>query len=227
MKIISNPSVPYFVSWSGGKDSCLALFRAMQKYGKPQFLLTMMTEEGVRSRSHGLSKTVLEKQAQLLQIPILFYSASWQDYESIFIRALHDIKNKDIRLGIFGDMKISDSPHWTAHKEWAIDVCQNAGMTAEQPLWKDDESVLLKNIFDHHFVAKIISVKSDLLSSYYLGKVLDTHLINHFIEKGIHPLGEKGEYHTIVVDGPIFETSLALKDGDKILKDGYWFLDVS
>src|SRR3990167_2199153 len=78
----------YFVSWSGGKDSCLAIFRTIQKYGKPQYLLTMLTEEEFRSRSHGLARTVLLKQAHLLEIPIKFYATSWNDYESVFIKAL-------------------------------------------------------------------------------------------------------------------------------------------
>jgi hypothetical protein len=73
----NNPA--YFVSWSGGKDSCLALFRTIQKYGKATYLLNMLTEDGYRSRSHGLAKTVIEKQAYLLQIPIKFYAAAWID----------------------------------------------------------------------------------------------------------------------------------------------------
>src|SRR5688572_24932883 len=89
---VSKNTISYFVSWSGGKDSCLALFRTIKTYGSPKYLINMLTEDGERSRSHGLARTVLEKQANLLQIPINFYSASWNDYESVYINALYDLK---------------------------------------------------------------------------------------------------------------------------------------
>ncbi len=63
---INNDIRSYFVSWSGGKDSCLALYRATQLYGKPYCLVNMLTEDAFRSRSHRLSKLVLEEQARLL-----------------------------------------------------------------------------------------------------------------------------------------------------------------
>ncbi len=217
---------PYFVSWSGGKDSCLALFRAIQKYGKPKFLLNMLTEEGNRSRSHGLSRAVLEKQAHSLQIPILFYAASWNDYESVFISALHDLKKEGIKMGVFGDIKISDQPNWLAQRQWADHVCEQAGISAYEPLWEDKVETLLQDIFAAGFAAKIISVKADLLSADYLGKMLDENLISDLMKKGIDPAGEKGEYHTVVLDGPIFIKPLELKQGECVLKNGYWFLDV-
>ena len=109
-------TIPYFVSWSGGKDSCLALFRAIKKYGKPTCLLNMLTEDRFRSRSHGLAKTVLEKQAQLLQIPIHFYSTTWDHYELTFLNALNDLKKQGIAMGIFGDIKIPNNPEWNNHR---------------------------------------------------------------------------------------------------------------
>ena len=216
----------YFVSWSGGKDSCLALFRAMQKYGKPKFLLNMLTEDGHRSRSHGLTKTILEKQANLLQIPIKFYSASWNNYESVFKNALHDLKNEGIEMGVFGDIKIPEQPDWIAHREWADEMGKQTGISVYEPLWEDTTESLLEDIFNAGIVAKIISVKADLLSADYLGKILDRNITTTLMMQGINPLGEKGEYHTIVLDGPIFTKPLSLTHGESVLKDGYWFLDV-
>lgn len=216
----------YFVSWSGGKDSCLALFRTIQKYGKPQYLLTMLTEEGFRSRSHGLSRTVLSRQAHLLEIPIKFCAASWNDYESVFIKALHDLKKESVEMGVFGDIKISDNLDWVAHRQWADHVCHQTQLSVCEPLWEDHTVALLQGFFDLGFVAKIISVKADLLSADYLGKILNKDLIIEFMEKGIDPAGEKGEYHTIVVDGPLFTAPLHLTEGERVLRQGYWFLNV-
>ena len=219
-----NPA--YFVSWSGGKDSCLALFRTIKKYGKPKYLLNMLTEDGCRSRSHGLTRTVIEKQASSLLIPINFYAATWSDYESVFINALYDLKREGIEMGVFGDIKIPDKPDWIAHRQWADRVCDKAEITAYEPLWEDSAEILLQDFFDAGFVAKIISVNAELLSANYLGRILDKELIIEFMRLGIDPAGEKGEYHTIVIDGPIFTKPLCLQEKERVLNGGYWFLDV-
>lgn len=223
---ISANTIPYFVSWSGGKDSYLALHRAIQKYGKPKLLLNMLTEDGNRSRSHGLTKAILEKQAHLLQIPIRFYSASWNQYEFVYSNALRELKKEGIEMGVFGDIKIPEHPDWTAHRQWADQMCEQAGLSAYEPLWEDSTESLLENMFDLAFVANIISVKADLLSADDLGKTLDKNLLLTWKEKGINPLGEKGEYHTIVSDGSLFTEPLPLQKGKTVLRDGYWFLDV-
>jgi diphthine-ammonia ligase len=85
---------------------------------------------------------------------------------------------------------------------------------------------LLQDFFNLGFVAKIISVKADLLDADYLGRILDNKLILEFVEQGIDPAGEKGEYHTVVIDGPIFTKPLDLVEREHVLEEGYWFLDV-
>jgi diphthine-ammonia ligase len=224
--IPTSSNAPYFVSWSGGKDCCLALFRAIKQYGKPNYLLNMLTEDSYRSRSHGLAKTVLEKQAHSLQIPIHFYAATWNEYESVFINALYELRKNGIEMGVFGDINISDKPDCILHRQWADHVCSKADIFSYEPLWEDNVETLLQDFFDAGFVAKIISVKSEFLSANYLGKILDKELIIEFMKLGIDPSGEKGEYHTIVIDGPIFTKPLYLEERERVLKDGYWFLDV-
>lgn len=186
----------------------------------------MLTEDGYRSRSHGLTRTVIEKQASSLLIPINFYAPTWSDYESVFINALYYLKREGIEMGVFGDIKIPDKPNWIAHRQWADRVCNKAGITAYEPLWEDSVEILLQDFFDAGFVAKIISVNAELLSANYLGRILDKELIIDFMKQGIDPAGEKGEYHTIVIDGPIFTKPLCLQEKERVLKEGYWLLDV-
>lgn len=224
--VAASNNISYFVSWSGGKDSCLALFRSIKTYGAPKYLINMLTEDGYRSRSHGLAKTVLEKQANLLQMPINFYSASWNDYESVFIDALYDLKKEGIAMGVFGDIKIPNKQGLIVNRQWADHVCDKAGILSNEPLWGDSVETLLHEFFDAGFVAKIISVKADLLSADYLGKILNRDLIIEFIKQGIDPAGENGEYHTVVLDGPLFTKTLFLEERDQVLKNGYWFLDI-
>jgi len=219
-------NISYFVSWSGGKDSCLSLFRAIKKHGNPKCLLNMLTEDGFRSRSHGLTKTVLEKQAHLLGIPINFYAATWNDYETTFLNALHELKKTGIEMGVFGDIKIPDNPDWANHRQWADEICNKANISTFEPLWEDKIECILQELLDEGFIAKIISIKADRLSPDYLGRTLDKDLIIELTEQGIDPAGEQGEYHTIVIDGPLFANPLRLEENGRVLRDGYWFLDV-
>ena len=83
-----------FCSWSGGKDSCLALYHAVRNGGKADRLLTMLEENGERSRSHGLPLTLLQQQAEALSIPLIVRSTSWDDYEATFISTLREFKEE-------------------------------------------------------------------------------------------------------------------------------------
>ena len=83
---------PFFCSWSGGKDSCLALYHAIQTGGRPECLFTMMAENNHTSRSHGLSRSLLEHQADRLGIPIVFRSATWDEYEATFLSEKLELK---------------------------------------------------------------------------------------------------------------------------------------
>jgi len=111
---MSIKSHPFFCSWSGGKDSSLALYRAIKEGGKPCFLLTILTEDNQRSRSHGLLSGLIEKQALALGIPLIFRAASWENYEEAFTSAICALREQGIETGVFGDIDIEE------HREWVI-----------------------------------------------------------------------------------------------------------
>ena len=71
-------------SWSGGKDSCYALMKAMEDGKTPVVLLNVMNEKGVISRSHGLPRYILQQQADAMNIPLIAITSSWNDYEKLF-----------------------------------------------------------------------------------------------------------------------------------------------
>jgi uncharacterized protein (TIGR00290 family) len=223
---MTHTNYPYFVSWSGGKDSCLALQRAIQDYGKPHYLITMLTEEGERSRSHGLKRSILQAQADLLGVTILFYDTSWENYEETFINALQELRAQGIEGGVFGDIKIAYNLDWIAHCEWAQKVCAAANMTAQEPLWNDSEESLIASFLESGIMAKIIAVKNNCVDTSYLGEILTAQIINELIEQGTHPLGETGEFHTLVIDSPLFASPLKVIGQDHVLRDGYWYLDL-
>jgi diphthine-ammonia ligase len=213
--------VSFVCSWSGGKDSCLALYRAMQAGGKPLFLLSMLREDGERSRSHGLLPDLLQAQASSLGIPLVTRTASWSDYEVVFIAALQELNAAGVRAGVFGDIDIDD------HRLWEEKVCAAAGIGACLPLWKASRLELLDEFLDSGFEATVVVTKAERLGKDYLGRTLNRELVREFECLGIDPSGEEGEYHTVVTDGPIFSQPLGIETDERALHEGYWFLGIS
>lgn len=209
-----------FCSWSGGKDSCLSLYRSTKNGFSPKFLITMMTEDPGRSRSHGLSSILLRKQSELLDIPIIMKPTSWNDYEANFTMLLNDMKSKGIDYGIFGDIDLQE------HLDWISRVTQNAGIKYIEPLWNMKRCDVVSEFLNSGFKAKIVACKGDIMDKKYLGMDLSFELLNEFESKGIDGAGENGEFHTLVYDGPIFKDNLKLINRDICEKDGYLFLDI-
>jgi len=210
----------FFCSWSGGKDSCLALHRAITAGAKPAYLLTIISEDGIRSRSHGLRKDVLEAQASAMGIPLLMRCATWAEYELVFIDALHEISKQGVKSGVFGDI---DFP---PHLEWEEKVCAQTNMTACLPLWGCERPALLNEFLSLGYKAMIVTVEEKKLDKKFLGRIIDLEIVNEFREIGIDPCGENGEYHTLVFDGPAFSRPLSIETGPIIEYSGYGTIDV-
>lgn len=210
----------FFCSWSGGKDSCLALYHAINNGGMAKYLLTMLTEDGSRSRSHGLSEIVIKAQTALLGIPLVVGCSSWDDYENVFVSAIRKFKHGGIEYGVFGDIDLDE------HLQWVERVCSSAHLQAYEPLWKRSRMDLLEEFLDLGFRATIVSVKKSVLDKSFLGRSLSREVVALLQEAGVDPSGEKGEYHTVVIDGPIFSEPVNLVTKGIISYDGYNFIDL-
>lgn len=210
----------FFSSWSGGKDSCLALHRAFMAGAKPACLLTILSEDGIRSRSHGLRRDVLEAQASAMGIPLLVRCATWEEYESVFVGALHEIRKQGVKSGVFGDI---DFP---PHLEWEKKVCAKTDMTPYLPLWECARETLLDEFLTLGYQALIVTVDEKKLDRKFLGRMIDRELVSEFRKRGIDPCGENGEYHTLVVDGPIFSRPLLVETGTRTKHSGYCAIDI-
>jgi diphthine-ammonia ligase len=149
--------IPFVCSWSGGKDSCLALYRAVAAGAEPKVLLSMLREDGTRSRSHGLQREVLQAQADSLGVPLVTKTASWPDYESVFIAALQELKAVGVAAGVFGDIDIDE------HQLWEEQVCAAAGIEAYLPLWKTSRLALLGEFLMLGFEATIVTINGEKL----------------------------------------------------------------
>ena len=106
-----------FSSWSGGKESALATYKATSQGHQVLYLVNFISEDGERSRSHGIKAEVLDLQAKAIGIPIVQVKTSWEDYEKNFKKVVEKLKEKGIQGGVFGDMDLEE------HREWLERVC--------------------------------------------------------------------------------------------------------
>jgi len=209
-----------FASWSGGKDCCLALNRALAGGLDVRYLANTVSADGLRSCSHGISAQVIRSQAQALGIPIVQRPTTGDNYRAEFVRMLLAFKQEGIEGGVFGDIDFN------AHREWIDGVCRETGIEARLPLWLENQKSLMEEFIDAGFIAVVVAVKASLLGQQMLGKIVDRAFLAS-LGKEITPCGEAGEYHTLVIDGPIFEKTLEITAGQKVTRGDHHFLEIT
>jgi len=187
-----------FCSWSGGKESCLACYKAMQEGHEVASLLTMVTTTGNYTRSHRLSRELFISQSQTVGIPLYQRRASWDTYERGFSRALTSLKREGIAGGVFGALYLSED------RAWVERVCTEAGIVPLLPLWGMSGKDLLRAFIGTGFEAIVVAVRRDIMDDHWLGKRIDGAFVEGMEKAGVDVCGENGEYHTLVTDGPIF-----------------------
>jgi uncharacterized protein (TIGR00290 family) len=181
----------------------------------------MFTEDGQRSRSHGLPREVLEAQAAAIGVPLLVAAASWDHYEAAFVELLRRTKSHDADTAVFGDIDIP------RHREWEENVCDAAGLNAELPLWQCDRMALLEEFWAAGFEARIVVVREGVVGCQFLGRVLDRETAEQLTATGVDACGENGEFHTVVTGGPLFRKPIELELRGHLLRSGCWFQDVA
>lgn len=184
-------------SFSGGKDSCLALWRAQQLGLDVRTLLVMFEEGGARSRSHALPAPLLARQASALGLELMIRKASWADYESVFTAALRELQACGYANAVFGDIDLQ------AHRDWEERVCAAAGLVPVLPLWHRDRRELAREVIDSGFRAVVVCVDSKYLTDEFCGREYDASFLSD-LPRGVDACGENGEFHTFVYDGPNF-----------------------
>ena len=194
-------SKKFVMSYSGGKDCMLAMYRKIKEGWTPVALITTVKKDSVDSWTHSISKKLLEKASESLNIPIIYVECEMKDYEEKFEEKLLEAKKMGATTVIYGDIDIE------LHRQWDIDRATNAGLDYELPLWQGDREKVVHEFID-------------------AGKTLDKPLIEEIKKTGSDACGENGEYHTFVVDGPLFSTPIELDVLGKTISNGYGILDV-
>jgi uncharacterized protein (TIGR00290 family) len=191
-----------FFSWSGGKDSMLALHRALDQGVCFHALLAMFDEGGERSRSHAIPRALMQAQADALGIPLMMRSASWTDYEKVFTEQLRAFAAEGCTLGVFGDIDLQ------AHRDWEEKVCAAAGLSAMLPLWQQPRRQLVDELMALGYRSRVVCVDGRHLDAGYCGREFDATFIAD-LPATVDACGENGEFHTFVFDGPRFARPVA------------------
>ena len=207
------------ISWSGGKDSYLALRRSLPAFDVVA-LVTMFAEDGARSRSHGLRSGVLRAQADRLGLPLVAGRGSWAGYEAGYRQALAEAKALGITHVVVGDIM------YESNRAFPERVCAAEGLVAVEPLWNEPTDALFREFVATGADARIVTVRDGVLDRSWLGRRLTLPLLDDIAAAGIDPCGEHGEYHTLVLDGPGFSSPLGVTFGERVLRGGCWAVDV-
>ena len=208
-------------SWSGGKDSCYALMQASYLGYTPKVLLNVLNEEGKISRSHGIPAHILRKQASMAGLPIHLISSSWQDYEKQFTAALIELKEQyRLSHAVFGDIDLQ------AHRDWEEKVCTSASLTALLPLWKQDRRTLVNQMLESGIETIIVSC-NEVMGEKFIGRTITPALIDELESIGVDACGENGEYHTLVLDCPLFSERMNASVIKILYHEHYWFAEIT
>ena len=191
------------ISYSGGKDSTLALWRAQRLAAAGELptvtaLLTALEETGQRARSHGVSRALLAEQARCLGLAHHSISATWADYEAQFVAQLQALAAQGITDVVFGDIDLQP------HRDWEEKVCAHAGLRAHLPLWGHGRRALVDEFLAAGFKARVVCVDGRFLDEGFVGCEFDAHFLAR-LPATVDACGENGEFHTFVYDGPNFQ----------------------
>lgn len=217
-------STPVLISWSGGKDSCVALYEIQRQ---PQYrvaaLLTTVTRDYDRISMHGVRRVLLERQAASLELPLheVFISrgATNEEYEMKTAEAFSVYRESGIDSVVFGDLFLQDI---RAYREQFL-VRHN--MRGLFPVWMRDTAQFIKQFLEMGFRAVVTSVDSTVLDQSFAGRVIDESFLSSLPAK-VDPCGENGEFHSFVFDGPNFKVPVKYSPGETVLRESFWFCDL-
>lgn len=226
-------------NWSSGKDSALALYKTLQEEKfEITSLLTIINKEFQRISMHGVSVSLLEKQAESLGFPLIKLelpkAPSMEEYQELMNSTMNKIKSHGVTHSIFGDIFLEDL------RKYREEQLQSIGMNAVFPLWKKNTTDLIHEFLDLGFKTIVTCVNETYLDKSFAGRIIDKCFIKD-LPKNVDPCGENGEFHTFTFDGPIFKNPIDFEIGEVVKKtypkpksdeseeDGeyiFWFCDL-
>ncbi|HEX6509373.1 MAG TPA: diphthine--ammonia ligase [Chloroflexota bacterium] len=212
----------YALSFSGGKDSMLALHRAVNAGYDVACLFNIYEGSSGRVRFHGIRAPLIAAQAAAIDIPLVQDHTHPDDYETVFLRLLDRLRDEGIRGIIFGNIHLADL------RAWYEERVTGRGLEHVEPLWEDPPATLVREVIDRGYRPRLVSVDLARTPEAWLGRVLDHALLDEMAAyPEIDACGECGEYHTFVESGPLFRRPLDLVWGARVEMEGHALIDAT
>jgi diphthine-ammonia ligase len=209
----------YLASWSGGKDGCFACYLALAQGYKVSHLVNFISKQYQRVNFHGTEKQLIQLQGEAIGIPVFQRETTPDGYEAKFKEAVRTLLPEGIEGMVFGDIYNDE------HLAWVERVCADLSIEAVEPLWGKSTDDVIDQFLDAGFEAVIVAANASLIDREWLGRGVDRDFIDYLKSKNIDPCGESGEYHTLVVNGPLFKRRIEITESRTIRRGDYWFLD--
>jgi len=212
------------LSWSGGKDSAMALYEIQraQKY-EILGLLTTVTEDYDRISMHGVRSTLLQQQTQSLGLPLekilIPRNASIEEYESKMEMTLTKFQQDGVSSVVFGDIFLEGIRKYREEKLSQI------GMRGLFPLWKRESAELAQAFIGLGFKAIVTCVDPKVLDKAFIGRLIEERFLAE-LPADVDPGGENGEFHSFVFEGPIFKERILYTVGEVVLRGSFYFCDL-
>ena len=215
---------PTALSWSGGKDSALALHALLMNPSVDvRALITTVTDEYDRVSMHGVRTALLREQADVLGIPLhevrIPPSATNAQYEAAMVEALHVQRKAGVEAVAFGDLFLTDVRGYRER------LLYGTGLDPAFPIWGRHTGELARGFVGAGFRAVLVCVDPRQLHVSHCGAEFDHALLDALPAK-VDPCGENGEFHTFVYDGPMFARSIEVQRGEIVERSGFAFCDL-
>jgi len=205
-----------FFSWSGGKDSALALYKARQQGLPIEALVTTVNTTANRISMHGVRRELLEAQAASIGLPLYTIELPEMPGMKVYEEAVHQLhqqlKQEGFTHGVFGDIFLEDL------KTYRENLLMKDGLQCIFPLWGKSGEVLMNEFFYFGFQSIVVCTNSAQLNESFCGRLLNEAFVNN-LPPTVDSCGENGEYHSFVFDGPIFSKPVHFKKGERVFKE--------
>lgn len=211
---------PVAVAWSGGKDSAMALHACLEDPAIDVVtLLTTVTDDG-HVTMHEVPEALIADQAAAIGLPVSWVRVPrWPSnvaYDEAMGEALTGLRERGITTVVHGDLHLEDV------RAYRDERLARVGMRAVYPNWGEDTAGFMRRFLDLGFRAVVVCVDPAHLDGTFVGRVVDEAFVADLPEE-VDPAGERGEYHTFVVDGPDHDRPVPVRPGGTAERDGFWY----
>ncbi|HII06194.1 MAG TPA: diphthine--ammonia ligase [Methanotrichaceae archaeon] len=212
------------VSWTGGKDSCFAAYKAISEGRDVRYLLSFWNMN--RQGAHEVNPDLLRAQAEAIGLPLI--RTGFASYEEEFKKVVQDLNEKESEKEKGAKIDSAIFGHIETHNSLVERICNDLVIELVMPIWNQDSEHIINEVIDAGFEVILVSVKADLLGEEWLGREIDEEFIKDLraLNSSIDPCGENGEFHTFVLDGPMFKKRLEIVKSEATKREELWFLDV-